>query len=89
MIGVDDEPSRAIADAWPAPCRKRIAVGHRRDGVFADDGVLHEMEGGSELARIDLAGIGSLRGAHNWQNAAAAYALARSQGLARPPSPKA
>jgi UDP-N-acetylmuramoylalanine--D-glutamate ligase len=40
------------------------------------------MAGGSELARIDLAGIGALRGAHNWQNAAAAYALARSQGLA-------
>ena len=39
------------------------------------------MEGGAELARIDLAGIGSLRGAHNWQNAAVAYALARSQGL--------
>ena len=33
------------------------------------------------MARIDLAGIGSLRGAHNWQNAAVAYALARSQGL--------
>ena len=44
--------------------------------------MLHEMEDGAELAQIDLAGIGSLRGAHNWQNAAAAYALARSQGLA-------
>src|SRR6185503_13198247 len=50
-------------------------------GVFAEAGVLHEMKGGAELARIDLAGIGSLRGAHNWQNAAFAYALARSQGL--------
>jgi UDP-N-acetylmuramoylalanine--D-glutamate ligase len=50
-------------------------------GVFVTDGILHEMEGGREKARIDLAGIGSLRGAHNWQNAAAAYALARSQGL--------
>ncbi len=30
---------------------------------------------------MSLAGIGSLRGAHNWQNAAVAYALARSQGL--------
>jgi UDP-N-acetylmuramoylalanine--D-glutamate ligase len=39
------------------------------------------MEGGREQAKIDLAGIGSLRGAHNWQNAAVAYALARSQGL--------
>ncbi len=38
------------------------------------------MEGGEEVARVDLDGIGSLRGAHNWQNAAVAYALARSQG---------
>jgi UDP-N-acetylmuramoylalanine--D-glutamate ligase len=30
---------------------------------------------------VSLDGIGSLRGAHNWQNAAVAYALARSQGL--------
>ena len=30
---------------------------------------------------MSLEGIGSLRGAHNWQNAAVAYALARSQGL--------
>jgi UDP-N-acetylmuramoylalanine--D-glutamate ligase len=39
------------------------------------------MDAGKECARVDLAGIGSLRGAHNWQNAAFAYALARSQGL--------
>ena len=29
----------------------------------------------------DLAGIASLRGAHNWQNAAAAFAVCRSLGL--------
>jgi UDP-N-acetylmuramoylalanine--D-glutamate ligase len=82
VIGVDDEPSRAIADALRGPFAvKRIAVGRPVDtGVWAKDGVLHEMEAGSEVARVDLAGIGSLRGAHNWQNAAAAYALARSQG---------
>jgi UDP-N-acetylmuramoylalanine--D-glutamate ligase len=39
------------------------------------------MKGGKEMARADLAGIGVLRGAHNWQNAAASYALARAQGL--------
>src|SRR5262249_2714969 len=33
------------------------------------------------LAQVDLAGIGSLRGVHNCQNAAFAYALARSQGI--------
>jgi UDP-N-acetylmuramoylalanine--D-glutamate ligase len=83
VIGVDDEPSRAIAASLGgAYAVKRIAVGRSAEtGVFAADGVLHEMEGGREMAKIDLAGIGALRGAHNWQNAAVAYALARSQGL--------
>jgi len=83
VIGIDDPPSRAIADRLAGPFAvKRIAVGRPIEtGVFAEEGVLHEMEGREELARIDLAGIGSLRGAHNWQNAAFAYALARSQGL--------
>jgi UDP-N-acetylmuramoylalanine--D-glutamate ligase len=83
VIGIDDAPSRAIADRLKGPFAvKRIAVGRPVEtGIFAKDGVLHEMEMGAELARIDLAGIGSLRGAHNWQNAAVAYALARSQGL--------
>jgi UDP-N-acetylmuramoylalanine--D-glutamate ligase len=83
VIGVDDEPSRAIADSLRGPFAvKRIAVGRPvGTGVWANDGILVEMEGGKEMARIDLSGIGSLRGAHNWQNAAVAYALARSQGL--------
>ena len=83
VVGVDDEPSRAIADSLKGPFAvQRIAIGHAvKTGLWADAGVLHEMESGKELARVDLAGIGSLRGAHNWQNAAFAYALARSQGL--------
>ena len=61
---------------------KRIAVGHRVEtGVWAKDGILTEVERGVERGRLGLDGIGSLRGAHNWQNAATAYALARSQGL--------
>jgi len=84
VIGVDDEPSRAIADGLEGPYAvKRIAIGRKVEtGVFVIDGMLHEMEQGHELARVDLAGIGSLRGAHNWQNAAVAYTLARAQGLA-------
>ena len=83
VIGVDDAPSRAIAAGLNGACAvKRVAVGHGVEtGVFVADGVLHEMEGGRETACVDLAVIGSLRGAHNWQNAAVAYALARSQGL--------
>jgi UDP-N-acetylmuramoylalanine--D-glutamate ligase len=83
VIGVDDTYSRAIADALRGPFAvKRIAIGHPvKTGVWAEKGVLIEMEDGVERARINIARIGSLRGAHNWQNAAVAYALARSQGL--------
>jgi len=83
VIGVDDEPCRAIADTLHGPFAvKRIAVGQPvQNGVWAVDGVIMEMDGGHEVGRAELEGIRSLRGAHNWQNAAAAYALARSQGL--------
>jgi UDP-N-acetylmuramoylalanine--D-glutamate ligase len=83
VTGVDDDYCRAIAEALPGPYAiKRIAVGRPVEtGVWANDGILTEMEHGVERARVSLDGIGSLRGAHNWQNAAAAYALARSQGL--------
>jgi UDP-N-acetylmuramoylalanine--D-glutamate ligase len=83
VVGVDDEPSRAVADALKGPFAvKRVAVGRPvKTGVWVDQGVLHETEDGKELAQVDLAGIGSLRGTHNWQNAAFAYALVRSQGL--------
>jgi UDP-N-acetylmuramoylalanine--D-glutamate ligase len=83
VIGVDDDYSRAIADGLHGPYAvKRIAVGHPvKTGVWAKDGMLTEVENGVERGRVGLDGIGSLRGAHNWQNAAAAYALARSQGL--------
>jgi len=84
VIGVDDAYCRAIADALTGPFAvKHIAVGHPVEtGVWVQDGVVIEMENGVERGRVSLAGIGSLRGAHNWQNAAFAYALARSQGLA-------
>jgi UDP-N-acetylmuramoylalanine--D-glutamate ligase len=83
VIGIDDNYSRAIADALPGPYAvKRIAIGHPVEtGVWAKDGILTEVEKGVERGRLGLDGIGSLRGAHNWQNAATAYALARSQGL--------
>ncbi|MEM7399632.1 MAG: UDP-N-acetylmuramoyl-L-alanine--D-glutamate ligase [Pseudomonadota bacterium] len=83
VISVDDEPCRAIAKTLDGPYTvKHVAIGQPvQNGVWGADAILVEMEGGNEIARADLAGIGSLRGAHNWQNAAASYALARSQGL--------
>jgi UDP-N-acetylmuramoylalanine--D-glutamate ligase len=83
VVGVDDAYSRAIADSLHGPFAvKRIAVGYPVEtGVWAKDAMLTEVENGVERGRVGLDGIGSLRGAHNWQNAAVAYALARSQGL--------
>ena len=83
VIGVDDAISRAIADGLKGPFKvERISAGQQvTTGVWAKDATLIEVEDGVERARVGLAGIGSLRGAHNWQNASAAYALARSQGL--------
>ncbi len=83
VIGVDDVPCRAIAETLDGPYAvKRISLGSTvQNGVWAADATLVEMEGGEEISRVDLEGIGSLRGAHNWQNAATAYALARSQGV--------
>jgi UDP-N-acetylmuramoylalanine--D-glutamate ligase len=83
VVGVDDPLTRGIADALAGPFAiKRIAVGRPVEtGIWAKDGVLIEMDHGVEQGRVSLAGIGSLRGAHNWQNAAFAYALARAQGL--------
>jgi UDP-N-acetylmuramoylalanine--D-glutamate ligase len=83
VIGIDDDYCRAIADALPGPYAiKRVAIGRRVEtGVWVEDGLLTEVENGTERGRVGLDGIGSLRGAHNWQNAATAYALARSEGV--------
>jgi UDP-N-acetylmuramoylalanine--D-glutamate ligase len=63
-----------------------ISVERRLTGpgwnVFARKGFLAEWRSGRQVASIDLRPIGGLPGAHNHQNACAAYAAARSLGLA-------
>ena len=83
VIGVDDALSRAVADDLPSSVHiRRVSIEKPvKTGVWVKDGTLVEVETGVELAHVGLGGIGSLRGAHNEQNAAVAYALARSQGL--------
>jgi UDP-N-acetylmuramoylalanine--D-glutamate ligase len=51
-------------------------------GVYVVDGILHDATEGADRAVADLNGIPTLPGAHNWQNAAAAYAAARAAGAA-------
>jgi UDP-N-acetylmuramoylalanine--D-glutamate ligase len=85
VVSVDDEFAAAIADGHGAHTRvRRISVRHPvQDGVYATKAGLIEIAGGEPLPPISLAGIGSLRGEHNWQNAACAYAMTRALGLSR------
>lgn len=84
IIGIDSEPTRHLADALASEGRRnivRIAVGHKVEGgVYAIDGRLHDARDGFE---IDLRSILTLPGAHNWQNACAAYAACKALGIDR------
>ncbi len=85
VIGVDDDWSRAIADRAEATGKHvvRLSVrGKLDDGIWLDGDTLVVAEKGTRVFALPLAGIGSLRGAHNAQNAAAAFAAARALGLA-------
>ncbi len=82
IIGVDDSLCAGIYDDLRARGQTPvipIAVGAAAEGgVWVVDGVLHDGRDGTE---IDLTGAAALRGRHNWQNAAAAYAAARALGV--------
>jgi UDP-N-acetylmuramoylalanine--D-glutamate ligase len=84
VIGADDGFCDAIAARTVARSIKivRISACHPvRTGIYAEGSELFEMADGVVTNRAQLTGIGSLRGAHNAQNAAAALAAARSLGL--------
>jgi UDP-N-acetylmuramoylalanine--D-glutamate ligase len=49
-------------------------------GIYAEGSKVFETANGTVVHRVDLDGIGSLRGGHNAQNASAALAAARSLG---------
>ncbi|MGE0008486.1 MAG: UDP-N-acetylmuramoyl-L-alanine--D-glutamate ligase [Parvibaculaceae bacterium] len=51
------------------------------DGLSAPDGILRERRDGRDVATLDLRRLPALKGRHNWQNAAMAYAAARALGL--------
>jgi UDP-N-acetylmuramoylalanine--D-glutamate ligase len=80
VIGIDDEPSRAIAHQLAGTPRTvvTVTVGRRGDGISVVDGSLRDARDGSA---VDLVPIKTLPGAHNWQNAACAYGICRALGL--------
>ena len=90
VIGVDEVEGRYLAGALgqgPGDDRViRVSSGQKLEGfgwaVFARKGFLAEWRKGRQVASIDLREIKGLPGAHNHQNACAAYAACRSLGLA-------
>ena len=90
VIGVDEPEGRYLAgqlSEGPADDRViRVSSARRLSGpgwqVFARKGFLAEWRKGKQVASIDLRGVDGLPGAHNHQNACAAYAAVRVLGIA-------
>ncbi len=90
VIGVDEDEGRFLANQLaqaPEDDRViRVSSGQKLDGpgwaVFARKGFLAEWRKGRQVASIDLRGVRGLPGAHNHQNACAAYSATRALGLA-------
>lgn len=92
VIGVDDEPSKQMARRRAASGRRLVKISGEQpldDGVFAgitanagtlETRIVQVLDGKPRIV-ANLAGIGSLRGSHNAQNAAAAFAACFALGL--------
>ena len=89
VIGIDDAEGRFLAAQLQqgrdddsllqvSVCRKLTGPGWM---VFAHKGFLSEYRKGQQVAAFDLRQNAALPGAHNHQNACAAYAVCRALGL--------
>jgi UDP-N-acetylmuramoylalanine--D-glutamate ligase len=85
VVGIDEPAMNAIAAALKSPGRPTlvtVSVGKNKGASLYVDpaGALHE-EGREGKNEISFAKLPTLRGLHNWQNAAAAWGAARALGL--------
>jgi len=84
VIAVDDAFTRGVAARLEKAGRHMIKVSAQEtlaDGIFLDETRIVRAGKADSRSVADLAGIGSLRGRHNAQNAAAAVAAALSLGV--------
>ena len=90
IVGIDDPICRALCDelrragphGGPGQVVPISVVESAPGGVYVDRGRLIDATGPQPALVLDLAVAERLPGVHNWQNAAAAYAAARSLGVA-------
>ena len=87
VIDIDDAYTRAAADRIQRAGKNAVrvsVVSSLRDGYFAQGSRIMRAAGGKAEVVVNLAGIGSLRGAHNAQNAACAVAACVALGVDLP-----
>jgi UDP-N-acetylmuramoylalanine--D-glutamate ligase len=86
VIGIDDPICRAIAEEMGRKGPQRVVPISVKQpvsgGVYTEAGVLMDALDGAPTRVLDLAEAERLPGSHNWQNAAAGYAVARRFGIA-------
>jgi len=84
VVGIDDRFSAQAADAVEATSRQLTRLGIRNPvsrGIMLQDSWLMETIDGTASKLFELSLAPNLRGAHNAQNAAAAFAVCRYCGL--------
>jgi UDP-N-acetylmuramoylalanine--D-glutamate ligase len=83
VIGVDEPEGRYLAGTAEAPITVSVETKLRGEGwsVFMNKAHLTEWRAGKQVAAIDMRAALALKGAHNHQNACAAYAACRAAGL--------
>jgi UDP-N-acetylmuramoylalanine--D-glutamate ligase len=83
IIGVDENWGEDIARKLKTGARVLpVSVERSLDnGLSVPDGILVERLNGKVTAELDLRQLPALKGRHNWQNAAMAYAAGRALGL--------
>ncbi len=83
VVGVDDDWSIEVADKLESKGARvtRVSARHELDeGIYAQDGRLYLAAAGERQCLADLTEIDTLRGQHNWQNAACAVAALEGLG---------
>ena len=87
VVGVDDKYTRSAAHRLERAGRTVVRVsvtGTLREGYYAEGNRIVRSKAGKAYPAAQLAGIGSLRGAHNAQNAACAVAACVALGMDLP-----
>ncbi len=87
IVSVDDPHAASICAQLAGQADRSVIPisieGPLGKGVFVENGTLMDALSGAAEAVLDLATLARLPGRHNGQNVAAAYAAARSLGVAR------